>query len=368
MTTMLYSAAVKRAGRDWRLREIRILFLALTVAVVAVTSISFFTNRVERAMHLQGTALLGADLLIRSSRPVSKKVRQLTEAYTQADIVEFRSVILSGENSLLSEIKAVTGDYPLRGTLETSDTLGSIGTRTTSAPQSGEAWAAPDIFYQLGLSPGGLIQLGNSTFKLTRIINFEPDAGGSVFRLAPRLMINIESLADTGLLTPASRATYKLLISGSEKNMIDLRQPLKQVLAPSETLLSVEEGRPEVSAALNRAVRFMKLASVLTIIIAGAAVALAVLSYTRRERHNIAVLKTLGATRTLLWRDYALRFIILVLLASIVGSLLGFFAQFFLTKLLSSLLHIALPPASLKPLGAGIATAMLTLAGFALPP
>ncbi len=368
MPAMPYSAALKRAGRDWRLREIRILFLALTVAVVAVTSISFFTDRVERAMRLQGTALLGADLLIRSSRPVSEKVRQLTEPYTSADVVEFRSVILSAEDSLLTEVKAVAGDYPLRGTLEISNTLGSIGSSTTEAPQPGEAWAAPDVFYQLGLLPGSFIQLGNSTFKLTRIINFEPDAGGSVFRFAPRLLINIESLADTGLLTPASRATYKLLISGSEKNMTELRQPLKQVLAPSETLQTVDEGRPEVSAALNRAVRFMKLASVLTIIIAGAAVALAVLSYTRRERHNIAVLKTLGATRALLWQDYALRFIVLVLVASFVGSLLGFFAQFFLAKLLSGLLNIALPSASLKPLGAGVATAMLTLAGFALPP
>lgn len=319
-------------------------------------------------MRLQGTALLGADLVISSSRPLKEGIRQIAQPFTAADVIEFRSVILSGENSLLTEVKAVAEGYPLRGTLETSQLVGGIGSSTLSVPQAGEAWAAAEVFYRLGLSPGNTIQLGTASFKLTRILTFEPDAGGSVFRFAPRLMINTESLAETGLITPASRATYKLLISGEEKSMLELRQPLKQALSPSETLQTVDEGRPEISAALNRAVRFMKLASVLTIIIAGAAVALAVLSYTRRERNNIAILKTLGATRALLWQDYALRFLILVVSATLIGSLLGLFIQFFLAQLLAGLLSISLPGVSFKPLGAGLATAMLTLSGFALPP
>lgn len=364
----LYSAAIKRALRDWRLREVRLLFLALTVAVLSVTSIGFFTDRVERAMRMQGTALLGADLLVSSSRPVSENTQQLAGPFKTARVVEFRSVMLSGENSLLTEVKAVGQAYPLRGALETSDKLDQVsGKISRGIPAPGEAWAAPEVFYQLGLSPGSMIELGNSRFKLTRIINFEMDAGGSVFRFAPRLMINIDSLPDTGLITPASRATYKLLIAGEEAQMRALREPLASALSASETLQTVDEGRPEISAALNRAVRFMKLASVLTIIIAGAAVALAVLSYTARETRSIAVLKTLGATRSTLWQEYALRFLMLVIVATLAGALLGYGAQLFLSWLLSGLLNIGLPPAGLKPLGAGLVTAMLTLAGFALP-
>jgi len=368
MRFSLQGAALKRAFRDWRLREVRLLFLALTVAVLSVTSIGFFTDRVERAMRMQGTALLGADLLVSSSRPISEQARQLTSPFQTARVIEFRSVMISGENSLLTEVKAVGQAYPLRGALETSDKLNqAVGTRSPGIPGPGEAWAAPEVFYQLGLSPGSMIELGNSRFKLTRIINFEMDAGGSVFRFAPRLMINLDSLPDTGLITPASRATYKLLIAGDEAQMTELRAPLESSLSASETLQTVDEGRPEISAALNRAVRFMKLASVLTIIIAGAAVALAVLSYTARETRSIAVLKTLGATRATLWQEYALRFVILVLGATLAGAILGYGAQLFLSRLLSGLLNIGLPPAGLKPLGAGLATAMLTLAGFALP-
>ena len=365
---MAYSSRLRRATREWRLREIRLLFVALTVAVLSVTSISFFTDRVDRVMRLQGTALLGADLVISSSRPLKDKIRKIAKPFTAVDVIEFRSVILNDENSLLTEVKAVAEGYPLRGTLETSQLVGNIGFSTLSVPQEGEAWAAAEVFYRLGLAPGDTIQLGTASLKLTRILTFEPDAGGSVFRFAPRLMINALSLAETGLITPASRATYKLLISGEEKSMLELRQPLKQALSPAETLQTVDEGRPEISEALNRAVRFMKLASVLTIIIAGAAVALAVLSYTRRERNNIAILKTLGATRTLLWQDYALRFLILVATATLFGSLLGLFVQFILAQLLAGLLNLSLPGVSFKPLGAGLATAMLTLSGFALPP
>jgi len=361
-------SAVKRAIRDWRLREIRLLFLALTVAVLSVTSISFFTDRVERAIRLQGTTLLGADLVVSSSRPPGAEVKKLAASLHSAEIVEFRSVALSGDVSLLTEVKAVAGDYPLRGALETSDSLGHIGSPGPSAPAPGEAWAAPEVFYRLGLEPGSTLELGNSSFKLTRIIKLEPDAGGSVFRFAPRLMINIESLPATGLIVPASRARYKLLIAGPEADINALRKPLEKALSASETLQTVDDGRPEVSSALNRAIRFMRLASVLTIIIAGAAVALAVLSYTRRERQNIAILKTLGATRKILWRDYALRFVMLVLAASLAGSLLGFSVQFLLEQLLAGWLNIALPSASFTPLAAGLLTAMLTLAGFSLPP
>ncbi len=364
---MKHSSALSRALRDWRLAEFKLLFLALLVAVLSVTSISFFTDRAERAMRLQGTALLGADLVVTSSRPISAEIDNQVKPFDTARIIEFRSVIVAGDDSLLTEVKAVSAAYPLRGAVETSEHLGKSGTATPSVPAPGEAWAAPDVFYQLGLAPGSAIQLGDSIFTLTRIITFEMDAGGSVFRFAPRLMVNLESLPETRLITKASRATFKLLIAGGEAAMSSLRGKLEALLGPSEALQTIDEGRPEISGTLQRAVRFMKLASVLTVIIAGAAVALAVLSYTRKETHSIAVLKSLGATRRQLWQNYALRFGLLILGASLLGSVLGFAAQFFLARLLSGWMNIALPPAGLKPIAAGLATATLTLVGFALP-
>ena len=50
--------------RFWRLAETRLLFLALLVAVVAVTSVGFFTDRADRAMNVQATQLLGGDMMI----------------------------------------------------------------------------------------------------------------------------------------------------------------------------------------------------------------------------------------------------------------------------------------------------------------
>ena len=88
----MFSLSLKRAVRDWRLREIRLLLMALTISVLAITSIGFFTDRVDRGMRLQGAALLGADLLVQSSRPLSDSVRQLTRTFNATDVVEFRSV------------------------------------------------------------------------------------------------------------------------------------------------------------------------------------------------------------------------------------------------------------------------------------
>ncbi len=353
--------------RDWRLREVRLLFLALVVAVLSVTSISFFTDRVERAMRLQGTALLGADLIVSSSRPVSDQIKQLSSSLTTAQTTEFRSVVLVGEATLLVEVKAVSDGYPLRGAVETSNALGTLGKPTATTPKPGEAWAAPDVFYQLGLKPGDTIQLGESSLVLKRVISFEMDAGGSVFRFAPRLMIHLDVLPTTQLITSASRAQYKWLVAGSEAQATAIQPRLKAALAASETLQTVDEGRPEVSDALLRATRFMKLASVLTIIIAGAAVALSAMSFAQKEIRRIAVLKTLGATRWYLTQDYAKRFSVLILGATLVGSSLGYLAQHLLARLLSGWMNTELPATSPWPVSAGLLTAILTLLGFALP-
>ena len=56
--------------RDWRAGELRVVALALVIAVSAVSSVSFFTKRVENALELQAAGLLGGDLLLRRSSPL----------------------------------------------------------------------------------------------------------------------------------------------------------------------------------------------------------------------------------------------------------------------------------------------------------
>ncbi len=361
---------IRQLRRDWRSSEMRLLLLALVVAVMAVTAVGFFADRIDRAMRDQATALFGADLIITSSRPLSPAHLALAKRLGLRSVltVGFPSVALAGDESLLVKVKAVGQGYPLRGRLEVSGDPARPGHPVDGIPAAGEAWVEARVLHRLGLKLGDSLELGNSRFVVSRLITFEADAGGSAFQVAPRLMIALGDLPATGLLTPMSRARYKLLVAGAAPAVADYRAAVKPGLKRWERLQSVDDGRPEVSAALDRAGLFMRLALILTIVLAGVAVALAIRAFSRVESQNVAIWRTLGATRAWIRRHYLRRLAMLVLIATAIGGALGFAAQFVLAGLLGGWLGAPLPAASAWPLLAGLATALLTLFGFALPP
>ncbi len=361
---------IRQLVRDWRSSEMRLLLLALVVAVTAVTAVDFFADRIDRAIRARATALFGADLVVTSSRPVSPASFALAEklGLKSVSTVAFPSIALAGDASLLVKVEAVGEGYPPRGRLEVSDDPERPGQPVEGIPAAGEAWVEARVLHRLGLKLGDSLSLGDSRFVVSRLITFQADAGGSVFQVAPRLMIALSALPATGLLTPMSRARHKLLVAGEASAVTDFRAAVKPGLKRWEGLRSVDDGRPEISAALDRATRFMRLASILTIVLAGAAVALAIRAFGRVESRRVAIWRGLGATRTWIRRYYLRRLAVLVLLATGVGGALGFVAQFGLAGLLGDWLGVPLPGASAWPLFAGLVTALLSLFGFALPP
>ncbi len=356
--------------RDLRRVEIRLLLLALVVAVMAVTTVGFFSARIEGAMRLQATALFGADLVVRSTRPLPARYRQAARAVglRVVSTVSFPSMARAGDSAQLVRLKAVEPGYPLRGRLETSARLGQPGAPTSALPAAGEAWVEARGLQRLGIAPGDRLQLGHQRFRVTRVLTFEAAAGGSLFQMAPRVLIARDSLEATGLLRPASRASFELLLAGAERALAVYRKQMARRLRPWERLQGIEGGRPEITSALERATRFMRLATLLTIVLAGAAIALAVHAFNRRERRAVAVRRALGATRGWLWRFYLRRLAALLSVGVALGALAGYLAQFALAGLLGDWIGVPLPPAGPGPLWSGFVTALLSLAGFAAPP
>ena len=109
--------------RDWRAGELRVLALALLIAVGGMTTVGFFADRVQLALSRQGNQLLGADLIIFSDHPLPQQyadeAKRLGLATSTA--LKFPSMAAKGDNSILTEIKAVTAGYPLRGDLRISE-------------------------------------------------------------------------------------------------------------------------------------------------------------------------------------------------------------------------------------------------------
>ncbi len=132
---------------------------------------------------------------------------------------------------------------------------------------------------------------------------------------------------------------------------------------------SLENGRPEMRDTLDRADRFLSLVGLLSAMLAAVAVAMAARRFMQRHLDACAMLRCLGLTqnqvtahvpgRIRAGRPGRQR-------AGRAGRLRR--ATSCCCKLVGSLLAADLPPVSLLPALQGVATGMLLLVGFALPP
>lgn len=353
--------------RFWRLAEMRLLFLALLVAVVAVTSVGFFTDRAERAMSAQATQLLGGDLVIVSTRPIDKNF--LAEANKQglqtAETVSFPSMVSVGDKFQLVQVKAVSRHYPLHGAIETTvDNGRTLQETSISDLNDHQAIAESRLFISLGIKSNDLVQLGQSKVQLSSVIQKMPDQATSAFQLAPTLILPIQQLAATELLGPASRASHSFFFAGDEEKIQKFKQWLKPQLASNERLRTLDDGLPSIQQALEKGQRFLKMASLLAVILAGAGIALSSYSLMHHETSAVAVLKTLGASRKQILVRYLSQLLLIATIATAIGSVMGYFIQFFLANYLQDFVGQTLPEAGWRPVMIGLFTAWIMVLGF----
>jgi len=335
-----FNLALRLLWRDSRSGELTILILALIIAVTSSTAISLFADRLQRTMTTQAAEFLAADLVITSPAAIPdewlSKATQLNLA--QAQTLEFSSVLIEHDELLLAGIKAVSSAYPLRGFLKATASDYSAETVEHTGPKPGTAWVDKRILSALKLNLGELLTVGEKKLTVSNIITYEPDKRGDFYSFSPRVMINADDLKATGILQPGSRVHYFFQFSGDSKALSEFNRWIKPQLNPSQRIMDIHDDRPELGSALERAERYLGLSSIIVILISGVAIAMATRRYTERHFNATAILRCLGCKQNeILWL-FGSQFVVLGLLASAIGCLLGWFAQEALFHLLRSLL------------------------------
>ena len=366
----LFFFALRLLRRDARAGELYGLLAALVIAVAALSAVGFFTDRVRQALEREASQMLGADLLLIADHAWSPEVANAARAQglRVAQTRSFPSMIMAAGKAQLSEIKAVSEGYPLRGNLRIARQLHAPDAPSLGVPPAGEVWVDERLAAAVSLAVGDTLAVGRQSLRVGAILTQEPDRGVNFFSVAPRLLMNIDDLPATELIVPGSRVTYRLLLAGEPKNVATFRKSLEKTLARGERLEDVQNARPEIRSALERAQKFLGLSSLLTIILAAVAVALAARRYLRRHLDACAVMRCLGATQSTLLTLYLAQFTVLGLLSVTLGGLLGYAAHFVLHAFLAPLLAVALPSPSALPALQGVLVGFLLLFGFALPP
>ncbi|WP_312921911.1 ABC transporter permease [Stutzerimonas nitrititolerans] len=367
--TRLVALALRQLLRDARAGELHVLFFALLIAVAASTSIGYFGARLNDAMLLRATEFLGADLVLNGSEPATPAQIEAGKhlQLEHAQVVEFSSVIATDDDLQLSSVKAASDSYPLRGQLR-SAAAPYQAEEAGPGPQPGEAWAEARLFASLNLNIGDIIEVGSKPLRLTRVLTYEPDRVGDFYSLTPRVLMHLDDLAATGVVQPGSRVRYRELWRGPAADLERYRQAVEADLQPHQRLETAKDGNRQIGGALGRAEQYLNLASLAAVLLAGVAVALSASRFAARRFDASALLRCLGLSRREALGLYALQLGLLGLIASLAGALLGWAAQHGLFFLLRNLVVSEVPPATFWPALSGIATGLVALAGFALPP
>lgn len=374
---------LKLLWRDWRGGQLSLIVSALVLAVTVVTAVGLLADRVERGLSAQISSFLAADLAIRGGVPIDAAYQSeaASRGLTTATTAEFRSMAFAGERNHLASVKAVDNAYPLRGLLQVTDQLAAIENpqqgsieQLQQGPPAGEVWVDARLLTLLDIDLGASIELGYSQLKVSKVIVSEPDRGTGFSVAGARILMSTVDLAESRLIVPGSRVTYRLLVAG-EQAVVDGYAGWAEAHMAAEgeakarhyRLFSPRNSEERLDEALQRGRAFLLLSGTIGVLLAGLALALASHRYATRLTDQVALMKAWGQSATAIRRSQFIRLAAIALSTTLLGMLAGWLAHFVLLEIASELFDAKLPAPGLRPWLVALITGVICVIGFALP-
>ncbi len=362
--------AWRQLRRDLASGDVRILLAALVLAVMAVSSVGFVTDRAERALALEANRLLGGDAVLRADAPITGVLRDAASAtgLKQTETLNFPSMIRAGDALRLGDLKALGEGFPLRGSFRLLDPATGQESTAGSVPAPGTVWLSRAGADALGARVGDAIGVGTSELRLAALVVQEPDAALDYFNTAPRVFLNLADIPATGLVQEGSRITYRLVVAGDATAVEAFNATARDNLGRGQRLETAASARPEIRRALDRADRFLGLAALVSVVLAAVAVAMAARRHSARHLSGSAVMRCLGASQNTLVGIHAGELLMLGLLGSSIGIALAFGLQWLVADWLTSALKLSIPGAGWRPVLEGFGVGLTVLLAFGVPP
>jgi putative ABC transport system permease protein len=381
--TPVWILAWRQLRRDLRAGELRLMLVAVALAVAALSAVGFFADRLQGGMNRDALALLGGDAVVASDQPLPADFAAtaaemgLATARSATFPSMARADEAQGGAARLVSVKVVAPAYPLRGSLQVADTPQGAPRTVGNGPAAGTVWVDAAVLDALALGVGDALQLGDARLRIAKVIVQEPDRGAGFINFAPRVMLADADLAATGLIQPASRVTWRLAVAARESRGSD--SAVQGFVSWAEARIegrkirgarveSLEGARPEMRQTLDRAGQFLRLVAVLAALLAAVAVGIAARGFAARHIDACAMLRVLGLPQRRIAAIYGIEIGLVGLAASVIGVLIGLVVHLVFVWLLAGLVNSDLPAPGAWPALFGLGVGMVLLAAFGLPP
>lgn len=366
--------AINLLRRNWRSGELKLLGFSLMLAVAVLSGIAIFTDRLETTLISESNSVLGADYIVRGSKPHDNAWDAVAD---QAEIKHtrsalFSSMVFAGDEMHLASVKAVDQGYPLRGQFEVSKIPFAMNATdieiATAIPQPGEAWVDSRLLPLLKIELGDKVAVGEYELRITRVLIREPDSANPFSMTGARLIMNIADLEKTQVVQPGSRVDYQWLVASDDNNRLkSFIDDLKPQLSKHQRLVDINSAQERVGRTLDTSRQFLLLSAVIAVLLAGVAIAITARQFSARHTDQVALMKSLGASAGRIRSLYVSQLIFLGIIASLIGLFIGEFLQRSVAVSLQQVYQIRLGAANFYPYGLSFFSGILCLVFFALP-
>ncbi|WP_259366953.1 MULTISPECIES: ABC transporter permease [unclassified Colwellia] len=369
-SSMWFTQSLRLLHHELRRGELTIIFIAIALAVATVFSLTGFSGQIKHAIVANSTNTIGADRVLRMSSEVDTSIieKSQTLALQYARKIETESMAFAGDNMLLSELDAVSDTYPLRGELRIKTSLTQIASIVANAPKLGTVWVEPSVLSRLNVKIGEVIEIGVAPLIIAGIVTDIPDRSYRAFIAGPTIILNIADMPKTKLIQPGSRITYKYLFAGETDAIESFEKWIKPQINESQRWYDAKAAQNRLSRILDTAEKFLSLASMLGIVLAAVAVAVASRRYGQRHQPNVSIFKALGASISHVRKLYCLHWSLLSCLSIAAGLVVGYGLLLLGANAIASYLSLADAPLTFVPFLTAIFTGLLCAIAFAIHP
>ena len=365
-----FKQSLRLLHHEFRRGELTIIFLAIVLAVGTVFSLTGFSEQIKQAIISNSANTIAADRVLGSSREIPTEYIDKSKSLSLnvATKVLLDSMVFSGDNMLLSELDIISEEYPLRGEFLVKMSLDQEVPTSVGAPMQGTAYVEESILSRLDVKIGGTIEVGVLPLTIAGVIVDIPDRSYRMFVAGPSIFFNIKDIEKTELIKPGSRVYHQYLFAGERDDIEEFETWIKPQLNESQNWYSAKSAQNRLSKVLDSSEKFLSLASMLGIVLAAVAVAVASRRYGQRHQPMVAVFKALGASKSHVKKLYMLHWGLLSLISIIVGLVIGYLLMIAGVSAIESYLSLDESQLTYKPFITAVITGLLCSVAFAVHP
>lgn len=362
----------KMAWRDSRSSRRRLLLFSISISlgIAALVSIGSFRHSLGRAIDDQARSLVGADLVVTSTRAFRPEDEELLHSLgeTQAREVRFTTMASFPKSggTRLAHVRALGGEFPFYGPMETAPPAAAREFRGGA-----RAIVEESLLLQFGAEVGDPIKIGDFQFVIAGALKKMPGEASAAGSFAPRVYIPLQHLVDTHLLKPGSVARYRAYVKFRQNTDVEARI---EILGPQIKRLgmdydTVAKRKRDLGSSLENLYRFLNLVGFISLLLGAVGVASAIQAHLQQKTTTGAILRCLGMSAAGTVSVYLVQTAAMGLFGAGLGALLGILLQQLYPRILMSFLPLAIPTAmAWRPIVIGILIGFSICILFALPP